>query len=179
MKRHATLLVLSVLLFAAAGLAQTPLKVAVVNSQRAFELSAEGKRIAAQLQERDAKIKSDLQKMDDAIRALETRLNTQRLTLTQEAGIQLQSEIDRKTTDRKRAEEDGGREWQQLQVNLITKMRGDMVVLIEGIAKEKGYDLVLDLAASGTVYFNPAIEITDEVVRRYDTSKATSAPVKK
>lgn len=179
MKRRATLIVLSILALAAAGFAQTAIKIGVVNSQRAFELSAEGKRIAAQLQERDAKIKSDLQKMDDAIRALETRLNTQRLTLTNEAGIQLQSEIERKTTERKRAEEDGAREWQQLQVNLITKMRGEMVSLVEGVAKEKGFDLVLDLAASGTVYYNPAIEITDEVVRRYDTSKATAAPVKK
>ncbi len=180
--RKATLIITLGLILAAAGFAQQAapaFKVAVVNSQRAFEQSAEGKRVAAQLQERDSKLKNDLQKMDDAIRALETRFNTQRLTLTQEAAMQLQSDIDRKQTERKRYEEDQGRDIQQLSVSLLQRLRTEMVDIVELIAKEKGYDLVLDLAASGVVSWNPSIEITDEVVRRYDASKATAAPTKK
>jgi len=173
---------IAVLILASAAFAQqaaTAFKVAVVNSQQAFEQSAEGKRVAAQLQERDSKLKNDLQKMDDAIRALETRFNTQRLTLTQEAAMALQSDIDRKTTERKRYEEDQTREIQQLSVNLIQRLRTEMVAIVEQIAKEKGYDLVLDLAASGVVSWNPTIDVTTEVVRRYDTSKAAAAPTKK
>jgi Skp family chaperone for outer membrane proteins len=171
-------LVLFMTVLAISGFAQQSLKVAVVNSQRAFETSIEGKKAAVTFQERDTKIKADLQKMDDKIRSLETKLNTQRLTLTQEAAINLQSDIDKATTDRKRYEEDASREMQKLQFDLVQKIRNEMVTVIDGIAKEKSYDLILDLAASGIVFFNPVIDITDEVVKRYDASKAT-APVKK
>lgn len=166
----------AVLILTVSGFAQQALKVAVVNSQLAFSNSLEGKKAGVQFQERDQRVKADLQRMDDAIRTLETKLNTQRLTLTQEALIQLQSDIERKTTERKRSEEDATRDLQQLQFNLVQKIRTEMISIIEALAKERGYDLVLDLGTSGTVYFNPTIDITDEVIKRYDAAKATAAP---
>jgi len=179
--KKATVIIAALMLATAAfgQQAAAPFKVAVVNSQLAFEQSAEGKRVAAQLQERDSKLKNDLQKMDDAIRALETRFNTQRLTLTQEAAMALQSDIDRKGTERKRYEEDQTRDIQTLGQNLIARLRSEMVAIVEQISKEKGYDLVLDIGASGVVTWNPTIDITTEVVRRYDASKAAAAPTKK
>lgn len=139
----------------------------------------EGKKTAAQMQDRDAKIKADLQKMDDSIRLLENKLSTGRLTMTNEALAGIQADIEKKTTERKRYEEDQARDFQQYQVNLIQKLRAEMVTIIENLAKERGFELVLDLATSGVVTFNPTIDVTDEVVRRYDQSKAATPPVKK
>ncbi|MCK7480636.1 MAG: hypothetical protein M0C28_27965 [Candidatus Moduliflexus flocculans] len=47
------------------------------------------------------------------------------------------------------------------------------------LAKERGLDLVLDAMSSGVVTASPTIDITDEVVRRYDQSKAATPSVKK
>lgn len=167
------------LLPAVAVYAQQPLKIAIVNSARAFEQSTEGKKAVVQFQERDAKIKGDIQKLDDSIRALENRLNTGRLTMTQEALIATQADIDKKTTERKRYEEDATRDFQQFQANIVQRIRMEMVTIIQQLRKEKGYDLVLDLQGSGVVDFEPSIDITDEVVRRYDATKAIATPVKK
>ena len=175
----APLIIFFVLAVAAAGYAQQASKIAVINSQMAFETSAEGKKALAQLTERDSKIKSDLQKMDDAIRLLENRMNTGRLTMTNEALMGLQGDIDKKTTERKRYEEDAARDAQQLSANLIQKIRVEMVAIIESLAKERGIELVLDTATSGVVTASQTIDITDEVVRRYDQSKAAVPPVKK
>ena len=169
-KMTAPLVILFVLGFVAAGFAQQ-LKVGVVNSQNAFNASIEGKKAQVQLQDRDNKIKADLAKLDNEIKQLQTRLSTQQMTLTNEAIIQIQSDIDKKTTARKRMEEDAGRDMQQLQYTLIQRIRGEMVGIIESIAKERGYDLVLDLGASGIVFFNPMIDVTDEVIKRYDATK--------
>ena len=117
--------------------------------------------------------------MDDAIRLLENRLNTGRLTMTNEALIALQADIDKKTTERKRYEEDAARDAQQLSANLIQKIRVEMVTIIENLAKERGLELVLDTATSGVVTASPTIDITDEVVRRYDQSKSATPPAKK
>jgi outer membrane protein len=169
------------LLFVVAGLsfAQQTGKIAIINSQKAFEISAEGKKALAQMQDRDTKIRAELQKQDDAIRALENKLTTGRLTMTADALRAIQADLERKTTERKRYEEDQARDANAFANNIITKIREEMVIVIEALRKEQGYDIVLDLGTSGAVTFNPAIEITDEVVRRYDASKAAAPPVKK
>jgi outer membrane protein len=175
----APLVILFILAVGVASYAQQVSKIAIINSQKAFETSAEGKKALSQLQERENKIKTDLQKMDDAIRLLDNRMNTGRLTMTQEALIALQTDIDKKTTERKRYEEDAARDAQQLSGNLIQKIRVEMVTIIENLAKERGLELVLDTATSGVVTANPTIDITDEVVRRYDQSRSATPPAKK
>jgi len=167
------------LVAAVASFAQQTIKIAIINSARAFELSTEGKKAVAQFQERDTRIKNDIQKLDDAIRALENRMNTGRLTMTQEALLATQSDIDKKTTERKRYEEDATRDFQQFQANIVQRIRTEMVTIIQALRKERGYELILDLQGSGVVDFEPGIDITDEVVRRYDASKGGAPPVKK
>jgi outer membrane protein len=167
------------LAFSGALYAQQTVKVVVVNSAAAFEQSAEGKKAIAQLQERDAKIKADIQKTEDAIRALEGRLTTGRLTMTQSALLAMQNDIAKKTTEGKRYQEDAARDFTQFRDNLVGKIRAEMVAIIQALRKEKGYDLVLDLATSGLVDFEPTLDITAEVVRRYDAAKAGAPPVKK
>lgn len=175
----APFVVLFVLAVAAAGYAQQASKIAVINSQQAFETSVEGKRALAQMQDRENKIKTDIQKLDDDIRLLENRLTTGRLTMTNEALMGIQSDIEKKTTQRKRYEEDATREGQQFANSIIQKIRNEMVAIIEALAKERGYDLVLDVVTSGVVTSSATIDITAEVVRRYDQSKAATPPVKK
>ena len=34
-------------------------------------------------------------------------------------------------------------------------------------------EIILDLGNSGAIYFNPTIDLTEEVIRRYNASKAT------
>jgi Skp family chaperone for outer membrane proteins len=171
--------IILILAFTGASFAQQTTKIVVVNSSRAFEQSAEGKKALAQLQQRDAKVKADIQSREEAIRTLESRINTGRLTMTQDALLAMQADIDKKTTERKRYEEDAARDFAQFRDNLVGRIRSEMVTVIMALRKEKGYDLVLDLVSSGLVDFEPALDVTDEVIRRYDTSKAAAPPVKK
>ncbi len=99
-------------------------------------------------------------------------MNTQRLTLSEQSLLDLRSDIDRKRTDRKRRAEDSLRELQELQLRLFNKVKGELLPIIEQLGKEKGFDIIFDLANSGALYFSPEIDITDEVIKRYDASKA-------
>lgn len=99
--------------------------------------------------------------------------------MTNEALMGIQADIERKTTERKRYEEDQTREGQQFANSLINRIRTEMIGVIEALAKEQGYDLVLDVIQSGVVTSSPTIDITAEVVRRYDQSKVAAPPVKK
>jgi len=175
----APLVILFVLAVAAAGYAQQASKIAVINSQMAFETSVEGKKALSQMQDRENKIKSDIQKLDDAIRLLENKLTTGRLTMTNEALMGIQADIETQKTKRTRYEEDATRDGNQFANNIIQKIRNEMVAVIEALAKERGYDLVLDMITGGVVTSSPTVDITKDVVARYDQSKAATPPVKK
>jgi len=175
----APLVILFILVVAGVSYAQQASKIAIINSQKAFEISVEGKKVLGQMQDRENKIKSDIQKLDDSIRLLENKLSTGRLTMTNEALLGIQADVDKKTTERKRYEEDAARDAQQFSGNLVQKLRAEMVTIIDNLAKERGLELVLDVQQSGVVTFSPTIDITDEVIRRYDQSKAAIPPVKK
>jgi Skp family chaperone for outer membrane proteins len=167
------LLALLVTFLAFTGFAQESIKIGIVNSNEVISKSTEGKAVMGQLQDKDKSNSSKIATMDEKIRELETKLNTQRLTLTQESILQLTSELERKRTERKRFAEDSLRELQELRYRLFTKVQDEVVPIIEGLGKERNLDIIFDLANSGAVYINPTIDLTAEVIKRYDASKAT------
>jgi Skp family chaperone for outer membrane proteins len=174
MRKFSVSLALAALVMGAAGtLAYAQGKIGVINSQEVLEKSAEGKKVIARLQERDKQNQAAISKLDDDIRGLQTKLNTQRLTLTDEAAIQLQSDLDKKNTDRKRMAEDAYSGMQELTARLFKKVQDELIPIVEALGKEKGLDMIFDLAKSGSVYWNPAVDMTPELIKRYDTSKAT------
>jgi len=167
------LLALLVTSLAFTGFAQESIKIGIVNSNEVIQKSTEGQAVMAQLQDKDKSNSSKISAMDEKIRELETKLNTQRLTLTQESILQLTSEMERKRTERKRFAEDSLREIRELQLRLFTKVQEEVIPIIEQIGKERNLHIIFDRDNSGSVYINPMIDITAEVIKRYDASKAT------
>jgi Skp family chaperone for outer membrane proteins len=155
------------------GYSQQAIKIGVVNSQDVLERSAEGKRVMAQIQEKDKQNQGRLNTLDEEIRGLETRINTQRLTLTNEAMLQLSSDLEKKRTERKRFGEDSLREMQEFTGRLFQRIQTELLPIIEQVGKDKGLDIIFDLARSGAIYFNPTVDLTQEIITRYDASKAS------
>jgi outer membrane protein len=181
MRHHLRLIAL--ITAAAAGLAgvaaaQGPGKLGMIDSQKILDQSAEGKKAVVELQTADKKYQDDLARLDDQIKQLQNRLTTQRLTLTPEAAAGLQADIQRKQTERQRAAEDAARAMRDLQARTLEKIQNELIPLIEQARKDLGIDLVFDVTKGGVVYFNPALDVTDEIIRRYDAMKA-APPAKK
>lgn len=179
MKRHIRTLALVAL--AAAGLIGPALaqdsKMGMLNSQEILEKSAEGKRALAQVQAADKKYADDIARLDEQIKQLQNRLSTQRATLTPDAAIALQTDIQKKQTERQRAIEDASRGFQELQARTFERIQSDLIPIIEQLRKDRGLDLIFDVVKGGAVYFTPALDLTAEVIQRYDAQKA--APAKK
>ena len=47
-----------------------------------------------------------------------------------------------------------------------------MLSIVDELVKERGYDLVFDLSSSGLIYFQPALDITEEVIKKYDEASS-------
>jgi outer membrane protein len=104
---------------------------------------------------------------------LQPRLNTQRLTLSQEALANLASDLDKQRTDRARFVEDSRRELNDLQMRLFNRLQSELRPIITEVGKEKNLDLIFDVGNSGIIYFNPAVDLTEEVIKKYDASKGS------
>lgn len=177
MTRRSAIGIFSLILFTAvivsSGFAQQIAKIGVVDSQQVLEKSIEGKKIMAQLQEKDKKNKSELARKDEDIRTLQTKFNTQRLTLNQEALINMQSDLERKKTDRKRFAEDSDRELYEVSQRLFQRVQNELLPIIEQIGKDSNLDVIFDLGRSGAIYYSPTIDFTSEVIKRYDATKSS------
>jgi Skp family chaperone for outer membrane proteins len=160
-------------LFIALGFAQQAPKIAAVDLQRTLEQSAEGKNVLTQLRQKEQAIIGELDRYDKQILTLETKLKTQQLTLTEEAQQKLAFDLETARVQRKRVEEDSTKEFQRLQFTLVSRLRNEVLTVIQGYVKERQVSLVFDLSApSGVVYCEPGLDITSEVIRRYDAAKA-------
>jgi len=176
MRRSANKIIVLALFFVAilsTSFAQESSRVGIVNPMQVMEQSAEGKLILARLEKKSKENQDKLVKMDDRIRDLETRINTQRLTLTQESLMNMSSDLERIRTDRKRFAEDSYREFTQLRDRLFNKVKTELIPLIEQLGKERNMVAIFDLTTSGVIYFTPTIDLTEELIKKYDASKTS------
>ena len=167
------LLILFIAGVASLSYAQQPMKIGIVDSQQVLEKSQEGKRVTTQIEAKNRSLQEELARLDDKIRENETKLNTQRLTLSQEALNNLISDTERKRTERARFVEDSRRELNDLTQRLFQRLQNELRPIIEQIGKEKNLDVIYDIGSSGIIYYNPAIDLTQEVIQKYDASKSS------
>ena len=174
MKRTSGIFVaLAVLVLALASTAAAQVKIGVIDSQKVLETSSEGKKVLARLTETDKQNQAAIAKLDDEIRQIQTKLNTQAITLTEDAVTQLRADLDRKNTDRKRKAEDAYTGMNDLTQRLFAKVQEELLPIVTQIGKERALDVILDAKNSGAVYWSPAIDLTADVIKRYDAAKAT------
>lgn len=178
---------LGALAFAGTALAQEirPPKIAVIDMARVSAESLLGKSYAGQLEKLQNDIntavtqkQTELGKMDAAIKTLQEELEKQGAVLSAEARDKKQQEITRKNRDRQAFYEDGQaeinrmRERAQQQAQAINnEFQLKVRPLVEQVAKEKGYDLVLDSQVAFTI--NRDYDITPQVITRADAAEKT------
>ena len=177
MRKPSRIILLGVLLagFISMGFAQETFEIGVINSAKVMQTSAEGKKAMFTLKQKEQQINDALTKIDNQAKELELKLSTQKLVLSLESQQQMAYDLEQLRTERIRAEEDYTKEYKQLEFSLVTKIRSEVFPIIETVAKEKNFRLVLDLSVTGAAYVDPVIDITDEVIQRYDEAKSSSS----
>jgi outer membrane protein len=168
-------------------------RVAVIDMARVSAESLLGKGYAAQLEKLQNDInaeatrkQTELGKLDAAVKALQDELEKQGAVLSQEARDRKQQEIVRKGRDRQAFLEDGQAEInrmreraQQQAQSINNEFQLKVRPIVEQVAKEKGYDLVLDAQVAYTI--NKDYDITRDVIVKADELEkakpaATAAP---
>jgi Skp family chaperone for outer membrane proteins len=160
-----------------AAAAQTsPSKIGVMNVLRAIVECSEGKQANEEFQKKFEAKRDELSRKQKEIETLQQQLKSQAATLNEEAGAALARSIETKTTDLKRSQEDAEKEFNELRNQVFNRIGSKLAPLVQQYAKEKNFTLVLDSSSQTTqlTYIDPATDITDDVVKRYDAMQVSS-----
>ena len=76
-------------------------------------------------------------------------------------------------------QQDANTELQELQNQLQAEFQEKLNPVLEQVATEKGLHMLIDIANSGAVWANSGLDLTAEVIRRFDAARRRPRPSKK
>ena len=174
------LLLTVILLFPLIPVRSQTSRIAVVDFEKAVVESAEGKKssekFSAALQSKQADAEKRQKELEDG----QKKLQTQERTLSETAKANLQRDIDRRTTELRRLNEDAQKELQSLRDELLRPIAERASAILNALAAEQGYTLIIDVSnpQSNVVWFNPKNDLTEELTRRIDAATKTTEAAK-
>jgi outer membrane protein len=154
-----TLLALATFIFA-------EVKIGIINPQVVLQNSTKGKAVIERLRSLNMSKQKKYEAMQKEIDALEKEVLSP--ALNQDARDKKTMDLQNKRIEIKRFAEDAQKESMAQQQKEFESLQRDLMPIIEKIAKGDGFSLVLDLNTAGVTYFEPAIDITDRVIKAYD-----------
>ena len=151
-------------------------KIAYIDIQAVASTSAEGKAASAQIQEWDKKKTAELQAKNKQATDIQTKLSQSGSVLSDAARAQNEKELQKLQRELQNMQEDAQAERQEMTEKLQAVFQEKLNPIIEAIATEKGLHVVFDARNSGMVWANSGVDLTAEVIKRFDATK--TAPKK-
>ena len=148
-----------------------PAGVAIIDAQRLALESAPGKEAYGRLQKLAAQKKDDLDKIEKDARDLVQKLSDQGSSMPADKLEALQKQADDKQKTWKRMQEDSQKDLQEAERKEMAALENRIGPIVKEYFRERHYSLVLDTRA-GILYADEAINVTDEVLKRINTSVA-------
>ncbi len=156
-------------------------KIGVINIQAAIANTVEGKKVIGDLQKKYAPRQAELQRLQQEIQAIQDQLSKQAATLSEEEQGRLSREAEEKQKLLKRDAEDAQNDFNHDRDESINRIGVKMVKVINEYASQNGFALILDDAQIPVYFASKDIEVTAEIVKRYDAANpvADSTPAAK
>jgi len=154
-----------------------PSKIGVINIQAAIGNTAEGKKVMADLQAKYKPRQQELERLQQEIQSIQDQLQKQATTLSDEEQGRLTREAEEKQKLLKRDTEDAQNDFTHDRDEAINKIGQKMVHIINDYATQNGFTLVLDDAQIPIYYASKDIEITAEIIKRYDAANPVAEAV--
>lgn len=144
-------------------------RIGVIDVDQALSSTDEGKRAMEEIQRKQKEAEGQLKPMLERVKSMEEEMKSKQFVLSDEARYQKQLDFVQKQKElESRAKElqDG------LQID-AERIRGPLVKklgeAVREFGKENGYTLILVRGAPGLAYAREAIDVTDQVVAKFNS----------
>ncbi len=149
----------------------SPVLIGIINSQRLALESAPGKEAVGRLKKIQDQKKEDLDKLEKEARELVQKLQDQGKSMPADKREALEKQADDKQKAWKRMQEDAQRDLEEAQRKEMGALENRIGPIVKDFLREKHYAVVLDSRA-GIIYADEATDVTDEVLKRINTTVA-------
>ncbi len=156
---------------AAPAKAQEPpkLAVAVIDVNLLVQDSAAGKEAMVRLKKAQDEKVAERKKLTDEINGLQKQLESQRSTLTDSKIADLQKQIEDKSIALKRFDDDAQQQLEDAKRKELDGLEKQIMPIIQELGKERKLLLIFNKFQSGLVYADDSVDLTDEVLKRFNT----------
>jgi outer membrane protein len=150
-------------------------KFATIDVQRVAAESTEGKASTAKVQALNQKKVAELNELNKKLQSDQQKLQSQGAMLNDAARAELERSIDRQQKELQRRQQDAQDEVGQLQTDLQNSFQAKLYPVIQQVVTEKGIEVLFSARDSGIVLANPALDLTADVIKRFDAATAGGA----
>lgn len=150
------------------------IKVAVIDVERILSESERGKSALEELEALQNEKREEGQAMQQEINDLRNELNEGQLSLAEDRLTELQKQIEDKMIALQRFQDDANRELTEKRDQVLSRIERSIFPVINEIGQEGEYTLIFNKYNSGLVYASDAVDITDQVIERYNQDQSAS-----
>ncbi len=155
---------------------QTPtgqsVKMGVIDVEKILTESASGKVVIATLEQFQKQKASELEAQKARYTELRGRFTEGRLSLAEDKLAEMQKQLEDLETELRRSTEDAQREFQKKQETAFGEVERKVMPIIAQVGEELGYTMIFNKFQSGLVYADDSLDITGEVIKRFDSQPA-------
>jgi outer membrane protein len=163
--------------------APVPAKIGIVNIQDAIIATNEGKKEFDALQARFAPKQNELKTLNDEVEGMKKDLQAKGDKLNEEERAKQLKTLETKQKTLQRSYDDAQTEFQQAEQEVVQRIGGKMLTVLEKYANGHGYSVVIDVSNPQTpvLWANQGTIITKDLVDAYNAESpvAPAAPAAK
>ncbi len=153
--------------------AASGIKIGTVDMQRALQNVDEGRAAKAQLEREFNAKKRELQKEEAEIKKMGEAFKKQSLVMSDDARMKKQNEIQERILKFQQLTAQSQAMIQQKEHDLTQPIIDKLKVIVNNVAKQKGYTLVLEKSENTVLYSQQQDDLTDDVIAKFNSeSKA-------
>jgi outer membrane protein len=145
------------------------LAIAVIDVNVLVQDSAAGKEGMTRLKKAQDEKVAQRNRLSDEAQALQKQFETQRATLSDAKIQELQKEIEDKGIALRRFDDDAQQQLQEAQKKELDELEKQIMPIIQEVGREMKLQMIFNKFQSGLVYADEAMDITDQVLRRFNT----------
>ena len=158
------------------------LRVAYVDLQKALHTVEAGKTAKSQLEKDLATKRTELEKMQAQLQTEAEQFEKKAAILNDAAKAQKQAELQKKFADFQKNATESQVDLQKRERELTKPLIDELRAIIEGIGKEKSYQLILEKNEGAVLYAESGSDLTEQVIEKFNVKhkgKTSSSDKKK
>jgi len=158
-------------LTAAAIPAAAQTTIGLIDVQKVVTESDRGKEAFQRLRELEAAKIEQGKTMTQEFEALKENFNKQRYTLSEEKVEAMTKEIEDKSIQLKRYQDDAQRELEAARRKELDKLEQSLMPIVQTVGDDMNFTLIFDKFRAGLLYADEGIDISDEVIKRFNAAQ--------